>query len=249
MKHVTLSAIILAKDAEDVIDDCLKSVAFCDEIIVVDEASHDKTTIIAKRHNALITKGIPSDFAESRNNGLKKASGEWVLYVDSDERVSQDLARNISAAIVSNVYAAYRIQRKNFYLGNHEQVKVELLERLFCKKNLQKWYGKLHETAKINGKIATLDGFLLHYTHRDLASMLAKTILWSRTEAELRFAAHHPKIVTWRLVRVMITGFWNSYIIQSGWRSGTAGLIEGIFQSYSMLITYARLWEMQEKKA
>jgi hypothetical protein len=77
--------------------------------------------------------------------------------------------------------------------------------------------------------------------------MLNKTIDWSQTEAQLRYSGKHPKMAGWRFFRVMATGFFNSYIRQKGYKAGTAGLIESIYQGYSMFITYARLWEMQQK--
>jgi hypothetical protein len=245
--RIILSAIIIAKNSEELIEDCLKSLSFCDEILVVDAGSIDKTVPLARRFGARVVKGTDGDFAQQRNIGLKEAKGEWILYIDTDERVSLELRDEITLAINQNAFSAYRLQRKNFYLGNYPWPKIERLERLFRKDNLEGWYGKLHETAKVKGKIANLEGFLLHYTHRDLGSMLSKTILWSQTEARLRLDAHHPKIVGWRLVRVMFTGFIDSYLKQGGWKAGTMGLIESIYQSYSMFITYARLWELQQK--
>ena len=179
---------------------------------------------------------------------MREAKREWLLYVDTDERVSSELKKAIQNVIQNGTDAAYRLERKNFYLGNHPWPKIELLERLFKKSQLREWYGALHETAKVAGSVGQLHGFLLHYTHRDLASMLEKTISWSPIEARLRFDANHPTIVTWRLVRVMLTGFWNSYVTQGGWRAGTMGWIESIYQGYSMFITYASLWEMQQRE-
>ena len=248
MKDVQLSAIILAKNAEELIGECLQSVAFCDEIIVVDTGSTDTTIAIAKKHGARVVRGVDGNFAENRNIGMREAKGEWLLYVDTDERVSPELRKEIQSAIQNGTDAAYRLERKNFYLGNHPWPKIELLERLFKKSQLREWYGALHETAKVAGSIGQLHGFLLHYTHRDLASMLEKTIAWSPIEAQLRFDANHPKIVTWRLIRVMLTGFWNSYITQGGWKAGVMGWVESIYQGYSMFITYATLWEMQQKE-
>lgn len=243
-----LSVIILTKDAQDVLIDCLESVKFADEIIIVDNGSTDKTLVIAKEKKAIIITGIDDNFAENRNKGLQKAKGEWVLYIDSDERISPSLRDSIKNKVLSikePEFAAFKIQRKNFYLGNNPWPKIEKLERLFLRSKLQKWIGKLHESPVVNGEIGQLDGYLLHYTHRDLASMLDKTIAWAPIEAKLRVDAHHPKIVVWRLIRVMATGFWNTYISQGGWRVGTMGFIESIYQSYSMFITYATLWEMQ----
>lgn len=247
MKEMLLSAIIIARNAEDVLQECLESVKFCDEIILVDDNSSDKTVHIAKSYGAKVIKGIDNDFAENRNIGLKEAKGKWVLYIDTDERVSTLLEKSILRAIQDSEFSAYKLQRKNFYLGKHEWPTVEKLERLFKKEYIKGWYGKLHETAKIEGSVGILEGYLLHFTHRDLTSMLNKTIEWSKIEAQLRYDTHHPKIVWWRLIRVMTAGFYDSYIKQGGWKAGTAGFIESIFQSYSMFVTYATLWEMQKE--
>jgi hypothetical protein len=99
----------------------------------------------------------------------------------------------------------------------------------------------------VKGKVGVLEGYLFHYTHQDLTSMVEKTIAWSEIEAELRYNANHPKMSWWRFFRVMLTAFFDSYVRQKGYKAGTAGLVESIYQSYSMFITYARLWEMQQE--
>jgi glycosyltransferase involved in cell wall biosynthesis len=254
-----ISAIVITKNQENIIADCLDSVSFCDEIIVVDSGSEDRTVEVAKRIGAKVFQLKTSDFSKLREFGLDKATNDWVLYVDTDERVTADLAADIKYQIASirqaqdrNIkYSAYRIQRKNFYLGTsakNEWPYIEKLERLFRKESLKGWKGELHESPIIHGQIGELDGYLLHYTHRDLTSMLEKTIEWSKIEAELRYKSNHPKMTWWRFPRVMLTSFFNSYLRQGGWKVGTVGLIESIYQSFSTFITYARLWEMQNKK-
>ncbi len=247
---IKISAIILTKNAEELIADCLDSVSFCDEIIVIDDNSTDRTVDLAKHMGAHVFSDEAKSFAEKRNFGLKKAKGKWILYVDSDERISPELKTSIQDLVAKerSTVSAYRIKRKNFYFGNHEWPYIEKLERLFKKTKLQEWYGDLHETAKVDGEIADIeDGFLFHYTHRDLTSMVEKTIKWSDVEADLRLKANHPKMSGWRFFRVMLTAFYGSYIKQEGWRAGTAGLVESIYQSFSMFITYAKLWEKQNK--
>lgn len=245
-----ISAVILSKDSEELIKDCIDSVKFCDEIIVVDAGSRDKTVNIALGKGAKVINSEPGNYALSRNLGLKKASYEWILYVDTDERVTKQLRDNIKSQtsnLKSNI-VAYRIKRKNFYFGNHEWPYVEKLERLFRKENLKGWYGKIHESPIIEGKVGTLDGYLLHYTHRNLSSMVEKTLEWSKIEAELRFRANHPKMTWWRFPRVMTTAFLDSFVRQEGYKAGVIGLIESMYQSFSIFVTYARLWELQRKK-
>ena len=249
-----LSAIIIAKNAEGEIADAISSLDFADEVIVVDNGSSDRTVEIAQYLKAKVFTSSSSDFSQLRNLGLQKALGEWVLYIDTDERVTSELASSIKHQVVrtkNNEFAAFKIKRKNFYLGNHEWPFIEKIERLFRKDSLKGWRGELHESPIVEGPPVggvELEGFLLHYTHNDPRSMLVKTIEWSKIEAELRFKAGHPRMTWWRFLRVILTAFFNSYIRQEGWRVGTVGIIESLYQAFSIFITYARLWEMQQEK-
>lgn len=270
---IKISVIIIAKNAEELIKDCIKSVDFADEIIVIDDDSTDNTREVAKKLGARVIEESAKSFAEKRNIGLRHAKGEWVLYIDTDERVSKELKKSIQNVVTrgsddftqnsskqsdleeiasskssrNNDIVAYKLQRQNFYLGNNPWPKIEKLERLFRRANLKEWYGELHEGPRVEGLVGELEGLLFHYTHRDLSSMLSKTIEWSDKEAKLRFDAHHPKMALWRFPRVMLTTFIDSYFKQGGYKAGTVGLIESIYQAYSIFVTYAKLWELQQK--
>ena len=248
-----LSGIVIAKNAENLINNCLKSLSFCDEIIVVDGGSKDRTVEIAKKMNAKVFEFKTEDYSEIRNYGREKANFDWILYVDVDERVTDSLRENIkysceAGSRFAGQISAFKLKRKNFYLGKYEWPYIEKIERLFKKDKLRGWIGKLHESPIVDGKAETLDGFLLHYTHRDLTSMLDKTIEWSKVEAETRFQMNHPKMTWWRFPRVMATAFLDSYFRQGGYKIGVAGLIESVYQAFSIFVTYARLWELQQKK-
>lgn len=242
-----ISAIIIAKNSEKEIVDSIKSLSFCDEVIVVDNGSKDKTKKIASNLNAKVFEYESHDFSDIRNFGMKVAQDDWLLYVDVDERVSKELAEEIKSKLKNSRFSAFKLKRKNFYFENYEWPYVEKLERLFKKDALKGWYGKLHESPQIEGKVGELNGYLLHYAHSDLSSMLNKTIEWSRIEAETRFNMDHPKMTWWRFPRIMLTAFLDSYIRQGGYKIGVPGLIESIYQAFSAFVTYSRLWEMQQR--
>ncbi len=242
-----ISAIIIARNEEKMIGDALESVSFCDEIIIIDNGSIDKTKEIAEKAGAKVYEVKTNDFSELRNFGLSKSDCEWVLYLDADERIDVELKDSIKKEIEDSSNAAFLLRRKNFYFGKHEWPKIEKMPRLFKKDKLTKWQGKLHESPIVDGEIGEIkDGFILHFTHRDLESMLNKTIEWSTQEAMLRYNNGHPQMTWWRFPRVMLTAFFDSYIKQGGYKAGAVGLVESVYQSFSMFITYAKLWELQK---
>lgn len=244
-----ITAVIIAKNEEKMIAEALVSLAFVDEILVINNGSEDKTMEIAEKHKAKIIDISTQDFSEMRNLGLKHASSDWILYLDADERIDEQLRESIKKIINEfSEFSAFKLKRKNYYLGKNEWPKIERLERLFKKEKLKSWKGQIHESPVIDGSTGELDGFILHFTHRDLESMLDKTISWSQTEAVLRFNANHPKMTWWRFPRVMISAFFDSYVLQRGFKAGPVGLIESVYQSFSMFITYAKLWELQQSE-
>ena len=249
-KKITLSVIIIAKNEEARIGKCLDALEFADERIVVDNSSFDRTSQVATEHDAIVQFAHSTDFALLRNNAASKVRGEWILYVDADEIVTPELGRNIRHIITvwnPSCETGYEIHRKNYYLGRAWPT-GEWMLRLFRRDSFKEWRGELHETPVVSGAIGRIQGDLLHDTHRTVTEMVAKTNEWSETEALLRKAIHHPPITWWRIIRVTLTGFWNSFIGQGGWRIGTVGWIESMYQGFSMFITYAKLWEKQQKK-
>lgn len=242
-----LSAVIITKNEETNIKDCINSLGFADEIIVIDNYSTDHTADVAIKLKAKVFKIQGIDFSKLRNLGKVKAKGKWLFYLDSDERVSRGLSSEIIKLINQDGdTAAYEIPRHNYYFGEKWPY-VEKMIRLIRKNNLVGWHGRLHESPEISGQIGVLDAPIIHYTHNNLQSMVDKTNEWSETEAELRLLNNHPRIVWWRFFRVMITAFWQSFIIQGGWKVGNYGIVESIYQSFSIFITYAKLWERQNK--
>lgn len=249
-----ISAIILSRNEAPRIGTCLEALSWTDEQILVDNGSTDDTIKIAKKLRVRVVNCSKKSFAERRNVGLREAKGDWVFYVDADETVTENLSteikKNVSQPTTHNVQpplAAFIVRRKNFYLGHHWPYQEKIL-RLFRKTALKEWHGELHESPRVDGEIGELSSPLLHNTHRTLEEMVAKTNEWSDTEAVLRLRSGHPPVVWWRFLRVMLTAFFDSFIKQGGWRTGTVGWIESIYQAFSIFITYVKLWELQQKK-
>jgi len=256
MKKMKLSVVIIARNEEKMIGDCLESVrqlADADEIILVDSGSTDKTLQIAKKYGAKVI-SFPFrklEFAKWRNAGLKVAKSDWILYLDADERATPELKKEMETVLPGSKYTAYEIPRKNFYLGQEMRYGgawPDYVKRLFLKKKLKSWEKELHEDPIFEGELGRLRSPFIHLTHRDLSSMVEKTREWSKIEAKLLDEADHPPVTWWRLLRVMLSEFWQRGIKLQGLRDGMVGWIEVIFQMFSRFITYARLWELQSRK-
>lgn len=244
-----ISAIILTRDNQDLIKDCLISLEdIADEIIIVDDGSEDKTLEIAKVFTAKIYEIDNKDFSFRRNYGAEKAKGDWLLYIDADERIDEKLKKEIKEVVSSNKFSAYAIPRRNILLGKelkHGGWWPDYVLRLIKKESLIKWEGELHEQPKIKGEVGKLVNPLIHISHRSISEMVDKTNKWSEIEAKLLFKSNHPKMVWWRFFSVALREFWFRGIKKLGFLDGPIGIIEIIYQMYSRMITYAKLWEMQ----
>jgi glycosyltransferase involved in cell wall biosynthesis len=245
-----LSIIILTKNSEETLADTLESLkSFGDEIIIIDSNSDDRTVEIAEHLGAKVYKHEFIDFATQRNYAISKASGDWVLYLDDDEEATPEFKKEVGRILEDYDKGAniggYFIYRKTYYFGKDWGF-TDRVQRLFYKNRFVAWEGVVHETPKIKGEFGQVENPINHYTHRNLTQMLAKTNEWSEFEANLRFKSGHPQMSWWRFVRVMATAFISSYFFNKGYRNRTEGFIEAVFQSYSMFITYAKLWEKQK---
>jgi len=242
-----ISGVIIAKNEDARIQKAIDSLHFVDEIIVINNGSTDKTVEVAQKNSVRVVDASDSSFAHLRNLGKQESRGKWVLYVDADEVIPQSLASEIQTIIKRTTPVCYFIRRNNYYLGQKWPTQ-DRMQRLFLKEALINWHGDLHETPTVKGQTAELNEPLNHDTHRTLEEMLLKTNEWSKTEALLRYKASHPPIVAWRLLRMFFTGFFQTYATGGGWRAGTVGMIESMYQGFSLFITYAKLWELQQKK-
>jgi len=243
--QANISAIIIAKNEQDMIEPALKSLDFVEEIIVIDNDSSDNTVNIAKKYKAKVFYDDADRFDSLREKGLKKAKQDWVLYLDADERISESLKKEIIKVIKSSRKSAFYIKRKNYFLGT--RMYDDKVQRLFQKDLLKRWKGQVHETPVFKGEAGTLNNYIDHYTHRDIFSMLEKTNRWSEIEAKLRYETNHPPIKVWRIFRIMITETYHQFTKKKVHKYGMAGWIEGLFQIIDKIIVYIKLWELQQK--
>lgn len=261
-----LSVIIIAKNEMEIIKACLESVRFADEVIVIDDGSEDQTANIAKKYGAKVIKfdrysrGYDEDFnmdlmpnfAEIREIGMKEAKGDWLLYVDADERVLKPLREEIEGKMQSqDVKGAWAISRRNIILGEEKRYKAfwpDYVIRFFKKDYLKGWKGRVHEQPDFKGDLGYLKNSLLHLTHRDIDSMVLKSLDWANIDATLRLMAHHPKMTGPRFIKILFTEIWNQGIKRRGFFNGTVGTIDSLLQVFSVYISYVKLWQMQRSE-
>lgn len=235
-KKISLSVVILqgGNFDKEIYGECLESVSFADEIVKVE------------------TDNLKGSFSDFRNSGAKRAKSEWLLYVDTDEIVTPELKKEIEKMIQRNNFCAYAIPRRNIVLGRemkHCGLWPDYALRLIRKDCLVGWEGKLHEQPEIIGTTGYLKEPLIHKKHDDISGMVEKTNKWSEVEAKLMFEAHHPPMNFFRFASAAMREFWQRMIIQTAFLDGVKGTIYGLYQVYSRLISYSKLWEMQLNNA
>lgn len=245
-----LSAVVIAKDEERKIEECFKSVKWADEVILIDTGSTDKTIDIANKHGVSVTQYEKGGYSDWRNKGLAKASGDWILYVDADERVTPELRKEISELInkTSHQYLSFAIPRRNIILGRemkHGGWWPDYAKRLYKKNDLVKWEGDLHEEPVVKGEMGHLENPFIHEKHDNLGEMVEKTNERSEIEAKLMYDANHPPMNIFRFITAMAREFWLRMIKKVAFLDGTEGIIYALYQVYSKFISYAKLWEMQ----
>lgn len=246
-----LSVIVIARNEQDLIKGCLESIKWADEIIVLDNSSTDKTFETAKKYTDKVYKVEEENFDELRNKAAQKASGDWILYVDSDERVLASLKEEVKDLVSSGEYSAYAISRKNIIFGqevNYGPYKHDWVIRLLKRDDFENWVGKVHEYPRFKGKLGYSKNSLLHLTHRNLDHFILKSLEWSKIDAKLRLNSGHPKMTKTRFIRILLTEFYEQLVKRKGLFGGTVGIIDSVLQVFSFYMTYIRLWEMQQKK-
>lgn len=231
-----ISAIVLVgKEVnKKLLQNCLNSLKWCDEVVKVD------------------TSTIKGSFSEWRNEGLKRAKNDWILYVDTDEEVTPSLRDEIISQITNHrsPITCFAIPRRNFIFGQefkHGGQWPDYQKRLFLKSGLIKWMGELHEEPVYLGNLDYLRNPLIHHKDITISEMLNKTNKWSEIEGKLLFAANHPKMNAMRFFSAGFREFYTRFIKQTCFLDGIKGVIYGNYQIYSKLITYSKLWEMQLK--
>jgi glycosyltransferase involved in cell wall biosynthesis len=242
---------VITLNEADRLGDCLESLAFCDEIVVVDSFSTDATVALARQSGAHVEQRRFEGYRSQKQFAVDLASYDWVLCLDADERVSPALAGSIRRARDAGFEgpAGYRFARLSNYFGRflrHGNAYPDRVLRLFDRRR-GGWRGdrEVHESATVDGLVALLDGDLLHYPYRSLQHQLEKTESYARMLATHEFArgkrAHLAKLVlapSWR--------FWRGFVLRGGFLDGWHGLVYAYVRANYVRQKTMMLWLLQQ---
>ncbi len=184
----TLTVAIIAFNEEANLRELLPQLAWADEVVVVDGGSTDKTVQVATAHHCRVLKRRFDNYAAQRNHATQNSQSDWVLMLDADERPTSRMVREVSAAIASENFDAYRTPIRSHifdhpmrFSGTQDDRPIRLVRR-----DLARWRGEVHEVCEVNGRVGTLQSALEHYTLPDLGAFLEKMHRYTRLEAHAR---------------------------------------------------------------
>ncbi len=247
MLEPRLSVLVVAKNEAHNLADCLTSTRWADErVVVVDPASRDDTLDVAEREADVVAVRTFDDFASQRNMALALASGEWVLSIDADERVTPALAAEIQRVIAdpANPCSGFRVRIRSVILGRpfgFSGTQYDLPLRLF-RRDAGYWTGLVHETVELRGPAGTLQNFLSHHTLPNVHVFLSKVNDYTTLEAR-GMAATARRYRASDLALRPIWTFLKLYVAKQGFRDGVEGFMFCALSGVSVAI---RAWKLRE---
>lgn len=244
-----ISVIIITKNEESSIRECLKSVSWVDEIIVIDAESTDKTVELAKNYTGKIFIKEWEGFAKQKSYALAQAKNEWVLSIDADERISSSLKEEIQMLDFSSA-DGYLIQREDYFLKKHITTcgwNRDYQLRLFKKSKTHLTDRLVHEGFVVDGKVNHLKNHLIHYTFTSIEKTIIKINNYSTLQAIEKYKSS-KKVSGWTITAHGVSSFFKSFFSLKGFKDGVHGLIISFIDSMTTFLTYMKIWEMQNKK-
>ncbi|MBI5214622.1 MAG: glycosyltransferase family 2 protein [Ignavibacteriae bacterium] len=247
MKTIGLSVIVITKNEERNIRECLESVKWADEIIVVDSQSNDRTVEIAREFTENIFVIEWKGYGETKNFALTKVTNEWVFWLDADERVPKELADEIKLTIQSSrEMTAYKVARRAYFLGKwikHCGWYPGYVVRLFKKDSAQFTQSLVHEKVEIAGTFGQLQHDLLHYTDDNLFHYFSKFNNYTSLAAEeMKKSGRNYSL--WDVLTRPPFLFFKMYFLRLGFLDGMHGFILSAVSAFYVFVKYGKLWEL-----
>jgi len=246
-----LSVVLITQNAAAQLADCLASVAFAEEIVVVDSASSDGTAELAARYGARVVAKEWLGFGRQKQFAVEQASHDWVLCMDADERVSPELAASIVRALQSPAAPVYRMARRNRFLGRwlrHGEGYPDWSPRLFDRRQARWSDDVVHEKVLYAVTPGTLEGDLLHESAEDLGRYLEKQNRYTTLAAqELHRNGRRAGLV--ELALSPLVRFFKFYLLRLGFLDGMPGLVHISIGCVNSFMKYAKLIELRKAQS
>ncbi len=252
--QLDLSVVIITYNEEKHIQDCLASVSWASDVVVVDSGSTDNTRTLAKENNARVIEQPFLGFGKQKQFAIDQAKYDWVFLLDADERISPELAQSIRTLFATTKekqrHHGYVVNRCSFHLGkwiHHGGWYPDKILRLVNRK-----YGgltdvEIHEEIQVQGTSGFLKGHLLHYVFNDLTHNVNKNNLYSSIgAASLYKAGKKPSLL--KMLLKPLSKFIECYVYKLGFLDGLAGFIIAIGAAYSMFLKQSKLWEIYQQQ-
>lgn len=248
-----ISAVVLTKNEEKNIIDCLESIRFCNEIIVIDDNSTDRTLDLVKRFDKKVKvfkRDLNGNFSLQRKFGVEQTTNDWVLFIDADERVGSGLATEIKENVIPNSeYGGFLIPRIDHMWGRKlkhgETGNIKLL-RLF---NKQKGdlKGVVHETWETRSKVGFLTSPIQHFPHPTISEFLREINFYTDLRAKELY--DQGKKVSWISIILYTKGkFIVNYFMKLGFKDGMPGLVHAMLMAFHSFLVRGKLWLLWQKK-
>jgi glycosyltransferase involved in cell wall biosynthesis len=244
----SLSVIVITKNEERNIEDCLNSVRWAQEIVVVDGGSEDKTLELAREFTSKVFVKPWEGYGASKNFALEQCTGAWVLWLDADERVTDELRIEIQGITdrQSTPLTVYEMPRKAFFLGRwirHCGWYPGYVPRLFKKGAGRFSENKVHERFEFEAEVGRMKSDLLHYTDPNLWHYLEKFNRYTTLAADEMM----DKRMVFRVSHLIVRPVWvfiRMYVVKLGFLDGIQGFILSVLSSCYVFTKYAKLWEL-----
>lgn len=246
-----VTAIVLTKNEEKNIVNCLEALRFSDELIVIDDYSQDRTVEIAKKMNAKVfVRPLQNNFSKQRNFGLSKAKNDWVLFVDADEVVSPELAEEVQNFIKnSQDFVGAYIKRRDFIWGRvlkyGETGNIKLIR--LGKKDAGQWDSPVHEVWRLNGNTTTLKNTLDHYPHQAIEEFLREINHYTDIRAKELFEKG-TSVEWYSIILYPKFKFIQNYFLRLGLLDGLPGFVFALMMSFHSFLVRGKLWQLNQKK-
>ena len=245
--HLKISACVTAGNEEDKIEACLKSLAWCDEVVVVDSYSQDKTFEISKKYADTVVQHPWEGYIAQKNYIRTLAKYPWILFVNADEVVSDGLREEIEAEFERGPgdTAGYQFPRLVFYMNKwirHGEWYPDMKLRLFRKDLGHSAGQEPHDRVVVNGPVKTLRNPLHHFTYDDMADHIRTLNRFSSISAQEKVAARHPFRWSDLLFRPGWR-FFKAFFLKRGFLDGRQGFVIAVLSAFGVFIKYAKVLE------